>query len=242
MRNKLTTEEFINKAVNIHGNIYDYSETVYVFSKKKVRIGCREHGIFEQTPNSHLDGAGCPKCGAQKCGKYKHKRRTTQRFVETAKAKFGDLFDYSETDYSGCDEPITIICRKHGRFVQTPANHLGNMYGCQQCAIELAAKTRRNPFFESPDRSLSSKERRAFITQKMREIKEQTPCKDCGKNYPHYVLDFDHIRGNKIADLSTLCAGRTSWDKVKEEMDKCDVVCSNCHRTRHWNKRKNKGS
>ena len=58
----LTTEGFICKA-NILHNKYDYSETQYVNSKTKVNIKCKEHGIFEQIPNDHLSGKGCPKCG-----------------------------------------------------------------------------------------------------------------------------------------------------------------------------------
>ena len=58
----ITTEGFICKA-NILHNKYDYSETQYVNSKTNVNIKCKEHGIFEQIPNDHLSGKGCPKCG-----------------------------------------------------------------------------------------------------------------------------------------------------------------------------------
>jgi len=58
----LTTEEFIEKARNIHGNKYDYSLTNYIFNTQEINIICPKHGIFKQIPNSHLQGAGCPKC------------------------------------------------------------------------------------------------------------------------------------------------------------------------------------
>lgn len=58
----LTTKEFIDKACVLH-NKYDYSETEYINSKKKVIIKCKEHGVFNQIPNDHLNGKGCPKCG-----------------------------------------------------------------------------------------------------------------------------------------------------------------------------------
>ena len=58
----LTTDEFIKKAKKIHENKYDYSLTKYVNSKTKIKIICPIHGIFEQTPNNHLKGCGCPKC------------------------------------------------------------------------------------------------------------------------------------------------------------------------------------
>jgi hypothetical protein len=59
---KLTTIVFINKANDIHNNKYDYSLVEYINNKTKVKIICPEHGIFEQKPNDHLTGYGCPKC------------------------------------------------------------------------------------------------------------------------------------------------------------------------------------
>lgn len=55
------------------------------------------------------------------------------------------------------------------------------------------------------------------------------PCVDCGESDPT-VLDFDHVRGTKIENVCTmLCRGQT-LDRIKEEMDKCEVRCANCHR------------
>lgn len=58
-------DSFIEKACAIHGDKYDYSNTVYVRSKDKVIITCKQHGSFEQTPHSHLSGQGCPSCPAR---------------------------------------------------------------------------------------------------------------------------------------------------------------------------------
>jgi hypothetical protein len=58
----LTTAQFIEKAQKLHGNIYDYSLVDYKHNNKKIKIICREHGIFEQKPYSHLNGRGCSKC------------------------------------------------------------------------------------------------------------------------------------------------------------------------------------
>jgi hypothetical protein len=56
-------ESFLTKAAKVHGNTYDYSKTVYKNALTKVVITCREHGDFEQTPNSHTSGGqGCRKC------------------------------------------------------------------------------------------------------------------------------------------------------------------------------------
>jgi hypothetical protein len=59
----LTSNMFIDKSNNIHKNKYDYSSIEYVSSKNKIKITCKEHGEFEQKPNDHISGKGCPKCG-----------------------------------------------------------------------------------------------------------------------------------------------------------------------------------
>ncbi|MBR6515290.1 MAG: hypothetical protein IKT40_00395 [Bacilli bacterium] len=63
---KYTTEEFIEKAKLIHNDKYDYSKTVYKSNKEKIIIICPIHGEFQQTPITHLNGHGCPKCNSSK--------------------------------------------------------------------------------------------------------------------------------------------------------------------------------
>lgn len=60
------TKEFIEKAKVIHGNYYDYSKVEYISAKIPIIIICPKHGEFKQTPNSHLNGSGCPKCKRSK--------------------------------------------------------------------------------------------------------------------------------------------------------------------------------
>ena len=55
----------MNKAVQIHGSRYNYSEVKYTKSKEKVKIECNKHGYFYQTASDHLSGKGCAKCGLE---------------------------------------------------------------------------------------------------------------------------------------------------------------------------------
>ena len=64
----------------------------------------------------------------------------------------------------------------------------------------------------------------------VRHAKEK-PCIDCGIEYPYYVMQFDHVRGEKVGDLGKL-AQKRSIPKLLEEIAKCDVVCANCHAVR----------
>ena len=61
-KNKMDINNFIKQSNVIHNNSYDYSQAVYINSQTKVKIICRKHGEFWQTPNMHLRGQGCPKC------------------------------------------------------------------------------------------------------------------------------------------------------------------------------------
>lgn len=56
-------EDFIAKAMEVHGDVYDYTKIDYVSAKNIVRMTCKKHGEFQQIPNNHLSGKGCPSCG-----------------------------------------------------------------------------------------------------------------------------------------------------------------------------------
>lgn len=61
---------------------------------------------------------------------------------------------------------------------------------------------------------------------------KDVPCADCGGHFPPICLDFDHVRGEKLANVSELVRRANSLDAIRAEMEKCDIVCSNCHRIR----------
>lgn len=72
-------------------------------------------------------------------------------------------------------------------------------------------------------------------TEKMRRLKEVTPCADCGNIFPAVCMDFDHTTGQKHLKLSSM--RNYSWEKILLEIEKCEIVCSNCHRIRTANRR-----
>ena len=139
MSKKVTTELFIKKARNIHGDKYDYSKTIYVNAKTKVIITCPKHGDFLQTPNSHLNGNGCPKCKDEKTGD--RCRSTTEEFINRSIKVHGELYDYSKVDYKNNNEKVEIICKIHGSFRQFPQNHLRGC-GCPECKGTNISKTK----------------------------------------------------------------------------------------------------
>ena len=128
--NALTTETFVAKAKEVHGNRYDYSLSDYKKSCIKVKIKCPEHGVFEQTPNNHLMGMKCERCALEENAT--KRRSSTQEFVSKAKRVQGDKYDYSSVNYVGCSVKVKITCPEHGIFLQIPSAHLAGR-GCPWC-------------------------------------------------------------------------------------------------------------
>lgn len=126
MSKKLTTEEFIQRAKEIHGDKYDYSKVEYINAHEKICIICPIHGEFWQKPNNHINGYGCSKC------KYEDRCLTTENFIEKAKQIHGNKYDYSKVNYINAKTKVCIICPIHGEFWQTPSNHLSG-FGCIYC-------------------------------------------------------------------------------------------------------------
>jgi hypothetical protein len=135
------TNIFIEKSKKIHGDRYDYSFVAYIRAHSKVFINCREHGIFNQEPNQHLKGNGCPKCA----NKYNGIRQalSLDNFIRRANAIHNNKYNYDLVDYKTNKTKVIIVCPKHGKFEQVPSSHL-NGHGCRECHFEKSAKDRTN--------------------------------------------------------------------------------------------------
>jgi len=72
------------------------------------------------------------------------------------------------------------------------------------------------------------------LKRKLAEIKEASGCVDCGINN-HIILDFDHIKEKKY-NISRMIHDGFSWKAIKKEIEKCEIVCANCHRLRTYNR------
>lgn len=112
----------------------------------------------------------------------------------------------------------------------------GKTWKCKSCNREYQTRWRNNNLTLQRKRTRENTARnRLRNLDHVRSIKEATSCVDCGKNYPHYVMDFDHLPGCiKVASISRLCQTEASLDRLDEEIAKCEVVCANCHRQRTW--------
>lgn len=126
-----TIEELKNKFRTIHSDRYDYSKVDTCDRTSYITITCRKHGDFTQTPKSHFSGQGCPKCAIE----INSSKRilTKEQFIERAIATHGNVYDYSNVEYISSTTKVSIICKKHGPFSMTPANHIFGQ-ACPKCS------------------------------------------------------------------------------------------------------------
>lgn len=128
----LSQEQFIQKAKEVHGETYDYSQVKYINYHTKVAIICKQHGIFMQSPAKHLAGQGCPKCIG--------KNQTIEEFIQKAQQIHGDYYNYDEVNFINMKTPVTLICPKHGKFNILPSAHINGRCGCHECSESQGEK------------------------------------------------------------------------------------------------------
>lgn len=130
MSKRLTIQELIVRAKEVHGDKYDYSlvENEGLFVKNK--IICKKCGnVFEMPFNNHINQKqGC------KFRKHRSYKYSTDEWVDKAKKIHGDKYDYSKVNYINKNTKICIICPKHGEFWITPDKHVNSKQGCPKCA------------------------------------------------------------------------------------------------------------
>lgn len=132
-RKKQSNNEFIEKAIEIHGNKFNYDEVEYINCDTNVKIFCNQHEeYFYQTPYKHVRSKyACPKCHAENSGK--SQKLDTKTFIEKSKIAHGGRYDYSKSNYINSYTKIEIICGIHGSFWQLPANHYHRGDNCPYC-------------------------------------------------------------------------------------------------------------
>jgi hypothetical protein len=136
-----TFREFMVRFRSLYGRKYQVDESTFVNLKHAVRVICPVHGEFRRTPYDLLRGPCCRQCGGRK-------PFTRERFLRESTEKHGDAYDYSKVgEIADCEQKVTIICRKHGEFIQSAYHHvLGR--GCRKCASDRAAARLTMPFPE----------------------------------------------------------------------------------------------
>ena len=160
-----TLDQFVAESRAIHGDRYDYTGTTYTNASTKLRLHCRQHGVFEVTPNNHLSRkSGCPACGIARSAaakikpmtvararaefvgprmppsvakKYHRAQRTGGVLAElVAAAPAGHAIVRADTTHFEAD------CPDHGRYKKLITAALGQGQWCQSCGRARTGRAR----------------------------------------------------------------------------------------------------
>lgn len=146
--------------------------------------------------------------------------------------------DLLNNKYAVGHEPLLHYFKKG----QIPYNKgIGNGISWYKRNKERATKTRLLYKKLNPDKVKIAQH---LAAKKLYDLKRKIvsdyknkPCSDCGNFFPSYVMDLDHVRGQKVMSIGANVKSLKMEDLLSE-LEKCDVVCSNCHRLRTWITRK----
>ena len=235
------TEDFIQKAKEIHGDTYDYSKVEYIKNNITVKIICKTHGEFTQLPSCHYIGHGCLTCSnnktADRC------RSTIEEFILKAKLKHGDTYDYSKVEYITSIITVKIICKTHGEFLQIPSNHLQGQ-GCAKCGkvykytpeewIVKAKNTFGNKFDYTETKYITAKLPITILCKTGNYKFETTPyshliqkhgCKKCYGNYEYSNDEWKDKAKHMFGDLYDYSKVNYTKSSVK-----ITITCKRCNR------------
>jgi len=139
--NRSNKSIILSKFLEKYGNEYTYDISNYKNNTSKIKITCKKHGNFYISSIAHLNGVSCKKCKSEN---YKISNedidKRTNLFIEKAKMKYGEKYDYSKVKYTRSDSKVTIICKKHGEFNIRASNHLYSNVECKKCRFEGFSK------------------------------------------------------------------------------------------------------
>ena len=114
-------------------------------------------------------------------------------------------------------------------------------YRDEKIALNNRAKEKAKEYYlKHKDKILGrQKDRHAKALEYVNSLKRESPCTDCGKCFHPVAMDYDHVRGEKIVNIAYLVNKAFPLESIKEEIEKCELVCSNCHRVRTFANRGN---
>jgi hypothetical protein len=116
-------------------------------------------------------------------------------------------------------------------------NEIKNKLGCSKGTIAYHVGTN-----QKEKTNIRTKNSRNKVRRFLQEYKSNKCCADCGENYPYWIMEFDHIFDNKNFTIGQFSSKTVNLDIIKEEISKCEVVCSNCHKNRTFNRKIKDGS
>ena len=202
-RLKTKKDDFILRSKKHFGDRYDYSSVDALPTQVvKVKIKCLEHDeLFFQNARSHMRGhTGCSKCKSSKLsgsskskGSFSSHKKLNNDFISSAIKVHGYKYNYKGFNYVTAHVNGEIVCKVHGKFYQTPSNHLRGSK-CPDCAIE---RKKENTFKEDckkkginyqralKRRQAGMSEEKIYSPDSVSGMRETKPIEVFGVKYPN---------------------------------------------------------
>lgn len=116
-----------------------------------------------------------------------------------------------------------------------PLSEFNKKGGGLQHRCRMCQKIWYKNYYDSSDKEINrlrkkNLQRKISVREVLNRLKD-VPCTDCGLRYPPFVMDFDHL-GDKNFNIGFAASRAIPIKKVMDEIAKCEIVCSNCHRYR----------
>jgi hypothetical protein len=139
------TEYFINKAREVHGDKYDYSETLYINALLKINIFCKIHNeYFKQTVSDHLQGCGCKKCGIIES--INKNIKPEKLYIEQLNNIWKGKYTIKENTYIKDSVKILHFCNEEKYWFLSKPTHMLCGHGCPKCKNKsLSKRMQENP-------------------------------------------------------------------------------------------------
>ena len=159
---------------------------------KKIKIICKKHGDFKQTPGSHLNGSGCPKCGTE--SQIEKRKLGLREFIKRSKIRHREKYDYSNVNYKNQTKEVEIVCNIHGVFFQKPQYHISGS-GCPKCSIIEQHEKQKKTLDEFIEDSMKVHGKKYDYSRSKYITSKDKITIICKKHGEFYSTPNNHLRG-----------------------------------------------
>ena len=185
------TKTFIQKSIQIHGDIFDYSLSEYKSNSQEIDIICKEHGKFSLIADNHLSkNRGCPSC------KSRHSLNQEDILIRFNKIH-NNKYKYPNFKYNTVYDYMDVECLVHGNFQQKISIHL-NGHGCPKCGLDSIRNTQYD--FETKSNIIHKNKYNYNITSYKHSQEKVSII--CPKHGIFSQIARDHLHGNGCGDCA----------------------------------------
>lgn len=144
--NKLSWEKVLEQFKEVHGDDFDYSNSIYLNTHTKIEIRCKKHDhVFWQISKDHKAGMRCYYCGRE--AQIEKAKKSKEQFEQEMYNLYGDKYDLSNIEYINTKTDIELECPTHGKFKKKPCDLIKGV-SCNKCKLAKSKYNNKTLFIE----------------------------------------------------------------------------------------------